>query len=331
MALSHDSPIFIVGMPRSGTTLLTSILSAHPRLGISPESHYLSYWIPNYRHLNLADKQEFQQFWQTLSTSRRFSYFDVDAEIVLARIRAEGGSPCHRTVFTAWMTAYAERIQKPRWGEKTPLHYQHLPQLLSWFPQAQILWMIRDPRAVAASLLDMTWASDYVHIHARQWCESTQLFETSWSQDPRVRLVAYERLVQSPQAVVKELLEFLQEDYVDNLIRQRSTDAMPIVNRQGWALAHLSQALQPLSTGSIDRWRQRLSPSQQAIVNHLTDGVRQRYGYGDPSDLPLSRRAAAVLRWAELRWRLDRKAAVWRTRLWGKSSRRAREIGAVSP
>ncbi|NEQ53441.1 MAG: sulfotransferase, partial [Leptolyngbya sp. SIO3F4] len=80
---SDERPIFIVGMPRSGTTLLTTILSAHPRIAISPESHFLAYWVPKYQHLKLENPNEFQQFWQVLSQSKRFSYFDIDADETL--------------------------------------------------------------------------------------------------------------------------------------------------------------------------------------------------------------------------------------------------------
>ena len=326
---SGENPIFIVGMPRSGTTLLTTILSAHPRIAVSPESHFLTYWVPTYRHLKLAETQDFQQFWQALSQSKRFSYFDIAPDKTLATILAKG-SPSHATIFAGWLETYAERCHKPRWGEKTPLHYQHLTQLLEWFPQAQVLWMLRDPRAVTASLLNMTWASRYVHVHAEQWYQSTQLYEQTWQADPRVKLVRYEDLVQQPDRTLEEVFQFLNEDYPKGLLAQRSTQNMPIVNRDGWAFSHLNQALQPLETSAIDRWKQQLWPVHAAIVNSLTNKLQQRYGYADRPYPSLSPQAMGLLAAAKLRWKLDRKLMVWRTRLLGPSSRRAQDIGAVT-
>lgn len=324
-----ESPIFIVGMPRSGTTLLTTILSAHPRIAISPESHFLTYWVPTYGHLNLENPAEFQQFWQALSQSQRFSYFDIAADAALTNIMAKG-APSQASVFAGWMETYAARCHKPRWGEKTPLHYQHLEQLLTWFPQAQVLWMLRDPRAVTASLLRMTWASNYVHIHAEQWCQSLQSYEQTWQTDPRVKLVRYEDLVQHPDPTLTEIFRFLKEDYPQGLLTQRSEQTISLVNREGWALEHLNQTLQPLETSAIDSWKQRLWPDHVAIVNNLTNKLQQRYGYTDSPHPPLPLRSVGLLALAKLRWKLERKLMVWRTRLLGPSSRRAQEIGAVA-
>lgn len=329
MVNSGEHPIFIVGMPRSGTTLLTTILSAHPRIAISPESHFLTYWVPTYGHLDLNIPSEFQQFWQALSQSQRFSYFDIDPDKTLETILAKEFLS-YATIFAGWLETYADRYQKNRWGEKTPLHYQHLEQLLQWFPNAQVLWMLRDPRAVTASLLKMTWASRYVHVHAEHWYQSTLLYEQHWRTDPRVKLVRYEDLVRQPDLSLKKIFKFLNEDYPQELLAQRSTQTMPIVNRKGWAFAHLNQALQPVETTAIERWKQQLWPAHAAIVNSVANKLQQRHGYTDGFDPSLPPQAIALLTWAKLRWKLDRKLMVWRTRLLGPSSRRAQDIGAVA-
>lgn len=328
MVPTDERPIFIVGMPRSGTTLLTAILSAHPRIAISPESHFLTYWVPNYRHLNLESSEDFQQFWQLLSQSKRFSYFDIDAEKTLATILLKG-EPSYANIFAGWMETYAMRHHKARWGEKTPLHYQHLEQLLTWFPQAQVIWMLRDPRAVTASLLKMTWASNYVHVHAEQWQQSTQLYEQTWQTDSRVMLVQYEHLVQQPGQTLAGLFQFLGEDYPKDLLAQRSFESMSVSNREGWALSHFNQVLKPVETNAIHRWQQELWPAHVAIVNSLTNRLQQRYGYNSTPDSNLSLQAKILLGTAKLRWKLDGRLKVWRTRLLGPSSRRAQDIGAV--
>lgn len=132
------APIFIVGMPRSGTTLLTSMLSAHPRIAIAPETQYLSYWRQTYKALTLSSPKDFDIFWQAISCSQRFSYFGVDATKTRERILSKG-SLCHHHIFWGWLEEYAHSLNKPRWGEKTPLHYQHLHQLFSWFPHVQVI------------------------------------------------------------------------------------------------------------------------------------------------------------------------------------------------
>ncbi|MEM6253217.1 MAG: sulfotransferase [Cyanobacteria bacterium P01_D01_bin.156] len=327
MTTPGPSPIFIVGMPRSGTTLLTTILSGHPRIAISPETHFLTYWVPKYSHLDLSKIHDFETFWQALSQSKRFSYFDIDSNKTLEAILAKS-SLNHAAIFTGWLEVYAERWQKPRWGEKTPLHYQHLNQLLTWFPNAQVLWMLRDPRAVTASLLKMDWASDYVHVHAQQWCQSTQLYERQWQSNRHVKLIRYEDLVQQPELTLKGICRFLNEDYSEQLLAQRSADNISTINRQGWALSHLNQTLKPLEYSAIDKWQRELWPAHIEIVDSLTGTLQKRYGYAEHTQNSLTLWANILLNLAKLRWKLERKLMVWRTRLLGQSLRRAHDIGA---
>ena len=128
------SPIFIVGCPRSGTTLVRSILAAHSRIIISPESHFLNYWVKQYAHLNLLQPQDFDRFWQDFSTSQRFGYFDLNGSALKTKIQTEtqqSGNPVSfQLIFRCLLDAYAAKMQKPRWGEKTPAHYESVDVLL---------------------------------------------------------------------------------------------------------------------------------------------------------------------------------------------------------
>ena len=321
------TPIFIVGMPRSGTTLLTSMLSAHPRIAIAPETHYLCYWRQEYQALELADPQDFERFWQALSHSQRFSYFGIDAHKTRERILAKG-SPCHHHILWGWLEEYARTIHKPRWGEKTPLHYQHLHQLFSWFPQARVIWMLRDPRAVAASLQKVPWASRYMHVHGQQWQESLTQFEQNWQKDARVMLLSYENLVQQPEKSLIALCQFLGEAYTPDMIRARSKTHTPMINRQGWAAQHLNSALQPLSVGAIHKWQHTLANHQIEIIDSLTYPQAADYGYVPRAPSPMGTYARGSLALEKLRVKLDRKLAHWQTNLTRQPRKTGTHIGA---
>ncbi|WP_322744996.1 sulfotransferase family protein [Leptolyngbya ectocarpi] len=320
-------PIFIVGMPRSGTTLLTSMLSAHPRIAIAPETHYLCYWLRQYKTLNLSCTQDFDSFWQAVSNSQRFSYFGIDAHPTRERILAKG-SPSHQHILSGWLEEYAHTINKPRWGEKTPLHYQHLHQLFTWFPDAQVIWMLRDPRAVAASLNTVPWASNYIHIHAQQWQESLTSFERDWQRDSRVMLLQYEKLIQQPERCLTRLCHFLGETYTTDMLTTRSAANTPLINRQGWAVQHLQSALQPISANAISKWQRNLANHQIEIIEALTFPDAAKYGYCANTSHPISPYASFRLNLEKLRVKLDRKLAHWQTRLTQQPRQTGQYIGA---
>ena len=276
--MDNSQPIFIVGVPRSGTTLITSMLSAHPRIAISPETHFLNYWMQRYSHLDVRVPQDFKIFWQALNESERFSYFGVSPEATLARIQAHNELD-YKTIFTSMLQEYALKMKKPRWGEKTPKHYKYVNRLLEWYPEARVIWMLRDPRAVVASLLKVDWADSHDYVNSERWSHSLRSFEQQWSTDPRVQLIQYEALVAEPELVMQRLCQFLGEEYSPDMLSNRSESSSPIINRRGWAKAHLEAALKPVTQTAVRKWQSTLSPKQIAMIEYITRDKMRRYGY----------------------------------------------------
>ncbi len=281
LAPSHlsERPIFIVGMPRSGTTLLRSILTSHSGIAIPPETHYFNHWLKEYQHLDLLGRSEdFEAFWQTFTESERFSYFGVEPAALAHRMEHQGllGFP---GIFQALIEEYTAGKQKRRWGEKTPAHFQHLDTIFQWFPDAQILWLLRDPRATIASLLKVEWASSYAHVNAEQWQDSVDRYEKSWAQHPQVYLVRYEDLVQDPQAQIPKLCEFLQEPFEAQMLQERTERDMPVPFQSGWGFEHLRRAMQPADVTSLQKWRDQLSADQVSAIEAITRRSMLQYGY----------------------------------------------------
>lgn len=275
--LNHKQPIFVVGMPRSGTTLITSMLSAHPSIAIAPaETHFLNNLIKQYPHLDMSRSKDFELFWEEFIKSERFSYLDIDAEATLARILAMG-TPDYKNIFTGVLQEYAIQMKKPRWGEKTPDHYLHINVLLEWYPQAQIIWMLRDPRAVTASLFKVPWAKPYAEGHAATWRNNIRKME-EWTNDERVKTIKYEDLVAEPESILIEICKFLGEEYTSTLLNRKEV-SNSIINRTGWSKAHYEAVMQPVTATNVDKWRSSLSPTHIAVVEHVARYEMLKYGY----------------------------------------------------
>jgi len=164
--------IFVVGLSRSGTTLLRMVLGKHSRIAIADETHYLGHLLPgqgvrrrvreagdlrndaNVRQLvnRLYDPaflagtrlREPSPFWRWLAKRIRRDRLE---RLLLAGERSERG------VFTAVLQAYATRRRKAIFGEKTPAHLRFADTLFEWYPGAKVVQIVRDPRAVYVSEL----------------------------------------------------------------------------------------------------------------------------------------------------------------------------------
>ncbi|MEA5577330.1 sulfotransferase [Anabaena sp. UHCC 0451] len=266
--LNAYPPIFIVGMPRSGTTLMTAMLSAHPHIAIPSETHFLRHWIKQYSHLDLTNPTHFADFWQEFTHSQHFSRLDINPQTTY-RLILNTGKTDFPTIFTSILQEYATQRQKTRWGEKTPDHYQSLNLLFDWYPQAKIIWMVRDPRAVTASLLTMPWANSYVNRHAITWRDSIQQLK-KWVEDQRVISINYENLINHTEAILKQVCEFINEDYTSMMIFGRSQTTSPLINYQGSAKINKSQALKQIDSTPIYKWQAQLSSTEIAIIEQIT-------------------------------------------------------------
>src|SRR3954453_21234100 len=126
-----DGPVFIVGTMRSGSTLFRLILDAHPRIAISEETGFMGAVtatkdIPHWQH---------GHHW-----FQRIGWTEEEFD---ARLRAFYGGLFER---------HARSQGKQRWGEKTPMHARHIPQMAALFPDAVFVGIVRHPGAVVHSL-----------------------------------------------------------------------------------------------------------------------------------------------------------------------------------
>ncbi|MBI1370549.1 MAG: hypothetical protein GC162_18080 [Planctomycetes bacterium] len=276
--MSDNTPIFIIGMPRSGTTLLSSMLSAHSRIAISPETHFLSLYVHKFRHDELTSREMFEEFWRTFIAGDRFGNMCLDAALCHDCIVA-AGDWTYRGVFEVLLSAYARSLNKPRWGEKTPDHYQHLDRLMQWYPQAQVIFMLRDPRAVSASLQKTDWGGNDVVTHTRRWRNAIVAYE-SHKAGGRIHLIKYADLVAEPEQTCRRVCELIGEQFESGMLTNRGAESQPqLARRQGWAREQIEQAQQPIHTQSIDAWRNQMPRRQVALIETEVYDLMKQYGF----------------------------------------------------
>lgn len=303
--LLNEAPFFIVGSGRSGTTLVRSLLNAHPRLAVPPETHFMRR-AARRRGADPEAPPDFEAFWRELVRWRRFRDLGVDPDEV-RRLVDRAGRQDFKTVFAALLRAYADRTGKPRAGEKTPGHHRYLDRLFAWFPDARIIVVQRDPRAVVASHLRSPWVADHLaarrptapivprsrlfHVaeRATRWMQAYDHHLAAFADDPRFLVVAYERLVAEPVAELRRICEFLGESYEPAMLGERAAggDTTPATAPAGWyawEVEHHARAAGAISNDSRERWREDLSAREIAWIEALCTPRMTILGYRPESD-----------------------------------------------
>src|SRR4051812_10323368 len=147
-----ERPIFVLGCPRSGTTLMQLMLHAHPRIAVPPETRFVLRAYQRRRDFDFTSPDGRRAFAQWLVRTKRLRVADLGLDPASVVESVVAAPPSLGSALAAVFTAYADRFGKARWGDKRPGYYANLPELLRLFPDAQVIDVVRDGRDCVASI-----------------------------------------------------------------------------------------------------------------------------------------------------------------------------------
>lgn len=203
----REAPIFFVGFPRSGTTLLETMLSSHRRIVATDEQPILVETINTVRR-RMPQGREFPDHLCTLG------------EDELAEMERTYWSFAERDIG-------AERLAGKRLLDKMPLNICYLPVVRRVFPGAKVLVALRDPRDVCISCLFQPFGPNDAMVHfttmestvalyrrvMELWLTYRRTLGLEWMES------RYEDLVAEPEARIRAILEFLGEEWDENVLK----------------------------------------------------------------------------------------------------------------
>jgi hypothetical protein len=204
-----SAPIFVVGTGRSGTTLLRCMLSAHPRIYITHEAEF--YRIEALYPRRASGRDFLDYYFHTGS----FRWLKTDPARVLAGLPDPLPRRNVHLAFTALMREKAAQYGRVRFGDKTPLHSRHVARIFSDYPDARVIYIVRDPRAAVVSLTQMPWAAPSVYTNAI-YCELD--WRSIKKFDKRVMVVRLEDLIREPKPTMERILAHVGEPWDDAVL-----------------------------------------------------------------------------------------------------------------
>lgn len=266
---------FIVGVPRSGTTLLRFILDAHPQLAIPPETGFLldpalldSQAPPHALARHLTRLPEAAPAWADFALDA--NHF-VEAATYLP---PSAGLP---EVLRLFYRLYAARLGKPRFGDKTPTYLEHMRQIAERLPEARFIHILRDGRDVALSWRETWFAPDReVEALVRNWA---QMVAGARQQSHGLHYLElrYDQLLLDPQTQIRRVCEFIELDFQPAMLDYhrhtsgRLAEHRARFNNDGSLLVSQEQRLhqqwrttQPPDTSRLEVWREQLTTEQRA-------------------------------------------------------------------
>lgn len=281
--VSANSPIVIGGVPRSGTTLISVMLNAHPELVCGPESGLLRAW-PDYAKFK---RSTLVYFWQHLrgwvEPERTLSKAFGMSTWKIRRLYRRCASPAE--FVDVFFSEYAGRVGCTRWTEKSPGNVKALGFLFEHFPRAKFIHMIRDGRDVCCSYLQ--WFEPHykrVNVDARfaaiTWNEWIR-YGRAYSDFPNYIEVRYEELTAEPERVLRELFEKLELRWEPAVLDYHKGD---LRNRPGLGVGRSAGIKKPVYTTAQGRWRRDLKYEDRVTFERISGSLLRELGMADSPD-----------------------------------------------
>jgi hypothetical protein len=302
-------PIVVIGCPRSGTTLVQLMLHAHPRIAVPPETRFVLRAYERRRDFDFTTPDGRRAFahWLVRTKRLRVSDLGLDRATVIERVVA--APPTLGSVLAAVFAAYAERFGKPRWGDKRPGYYAYLPEILRLFPDAQVIDVVRDGRDCVASICESQWYRRDLFVATSMWTHAVDRGRWAAAHLPPTSYyrLRYEDLVLETEKVLRDVCQFLDEDYASAMCEPERMAGVAVPERKDWhALTH-----EPVTGARISRWTESLGPREQALCETVMRSRLERLGYA--VDGKQSASARDVLRYRTVDAR--RRTAIRRVQL----------------
>jgi hypothetical protein len=285
---NNQNPVFILGSPRSGTSLMREILRHHPTVFVPVEETRFMYRIWGNRYIinkklgSNPKKNEIAKMLRNVALVDIFRNEDqwggMPINQIANQIKNKYDSPKAMDILNGLMDAGLKEYNKTLWGEKTPEHTLMVDQLYKLFPKAYFIFMIRDGREVTASL--------YKRNNLKRPCLSRLLLSAAtWKIYARTIMnfqksnlkaasltVKLEDLTSNPEKNMVKICDFLSIPYNKKMLEFTYSNS-----------AYEDQKLKQRNKTGISpvhsKWKQIILPNHQNLINWFLQSELFYYGY----------------------------------------------------
>jgi len=284
---------FVVGVGRSGTTLLRLLLDAHPKLAMTPETHWLTQAIKKLSQ----DSQDIDGLRKILLTHpywKDMGIVDSKLDQILHNHDPDQPADTIRRIYHC----YSQRFGVDRVGDKTPLHNLSMYDICRFLPEARFIHLIRDGRDVAISHRGLWFGpSDDPKSAAMFWMWRIRETRQQAQFIPHYHEVFYENLVTDPEAELKKICAFIDLDFHPDqlLAHERAQDRLSELNdvvhkgkviTSGMRRDIFRRVDKPPDPNRIARWQAEMSASELVAFEKVAGTMLLDLGYSRGTNPP---------------------------------------------
>jgi len=283
MDSSRAAAPFIVGVGRSGTTLLRLMLDAHSAVAVPTETHFLA---------DLPPSPTADEFLAVVTEGPTWPNLVLDKAIFAEAVRAIEPFSVGAAA-RCFFQCYAALFGKPRWGDKTPRYRGCMAAIQRQLPEAHFIHLVRDGRDVALSYRGLWFGpGDDIATQARFWVSEIEKARQQSANLPNYREVRYEDLVTRPAAVLAMLCDYLDLPFEPAMLeyhiraaarlaefkRVFGPDGAQLPDLDAFVAIH-SLTSRPPDPSRIGRWQSEMNDEDQQSYEYVAGPLLRELGY----------------------------------------------------
>jgi hypothetical protein len=291
MVATHEavhSPIFVLGTPRSGTTLTAQILGKHSRIFMPGETHFFDDIFSRQNELgDIEDPVVRAKVADRLATLYERYYEPPDQQRINHLFASAGmrealiaPSKSYCEVMSRFMEIQMRHEQKMRWGNNVPRDMFNVNDIVRCYPSAKILVCVRDVRDFLVSYKTKWKITSENHINRLKALYHPVVTSLLWKSSMRqirmiktkvsahnLMIIRYEDLVNDPETVVRKMCEFVGEQFEPNMLNVDTHNSSVQTGGGG------------IFSSSIGTWRFNLTAEETYIAQLLNGKELHAFGY----------------------------------------------------
>lgn len=285
---------FVVGVGRSGTTLLRMMLDSHPAIAIPPETHFV---LPV---IQASGKVRFSPTTLTKAIvhdeRRRWNDFGLEEEDLLEAMQAV--EPLNTADgLRAFYELYASKHDKQRWGDKTPDYVRKMKKIQNTLPEARFIHVIRDGRDAGLSQNSRIVKRGKEPIPpkemARRWRKRIVKSREDAAEVEHYLEVRYEDLITDTESVLRRVCEHIELDFDPTMLEyheraeerlQEMAGALPAKKGRpkreaGERVAAHAMTTRPPDADRVFVWKREMTDADNAEFEEAAGYLLDELGY----------------------------------------------------
>lgn len=276
-SVDMQRPVVICGVGRSGTSLLQSMLNAHPALCFPPETHFFRRYVADERTRRRFERLGPAALQAALEADAEFARCKLDPRALLQPETGRGLNTAR--VFVRLLRSVAQRADKSRIGDKDPRSLDHLDSWKREFPAARVVHVIRDPRDVLLSRTKAAWSADrpwwaHIMICKEQLRRGRIVGQRAFGE--AYLEVRYERLIADPDSALRRICEHIHLPFDRRMLEFGESAKELVADRE---LDWKRETLGPLLSNNTEKWRAGLTPFQVRLTERVARESFRDLGY----------------------------------------------------